>query len=197
MNRFLSNINKIPIVVKHLNGKYNLNNISDHQSPHPSNCEAQTCAIHKFINELTNTVVDPAAKCTPLKFDASFFNRAARLAAQEHSDSCKAAKLHLTTGKVPTTKGRDVNNKIRFLIRNTTIAPDGLLVTKGDSSIFVPGEPKEKIVVPHNVALGTLSHAQQQTLRHTPIADTITDSMQPQICSHCWTNCTKTAIPAP
>ena len=32
MNRFLSNINKISIVVKHLSSKYNLNDISDHQS---------------------------------------------------------------------------------------------------------------------------------------------------------------------
>ena len=51
-----------------------------------------------------------------------------------------------------------MNNEIRFLIRNATIAPDGLLVTKGDSNIFVPGEPKEKIIVPHNVAPGTLYH---------------------------------------
>ena len=82
MNRFLSNINNNPIVVKRLSRKYNLNNISDHQSRHPSNCEAQSCAIHKFINELTDTVVDPPAKCVPAKLDASFFNRAAWLAAQ-------------------------------------------------------------------------------------------------------------------
>ena len=30
MNRFLSNINKIPITIKHLSGKYNLNTVSDH-----------------------------------------------------------------------------------------------------------------------------------------------------------------------
>merc|ERR1712243_505701 len=32
MNRFLSNVNRIPITVKHLSGRYNLNEISDHQS---------------------------------------------------------------------------------------------------------------------------------------------------------------------
>ena len=51
-----------------------------------------------------------------------------------------------------------MNNEIRFLIRTATIAPDGLLVTKGDSSTYIPGEPKEKIIVPHNIAAGTLYH---------------------------------------
>ena len=51
-----------------------------------------------------------------------------------------------------------MNNEIRFLIRTATVAPDGLLVTKGDSSTYIPGEPKEKIIVPHNIAAGTLYH---------------------------------------
>ena len=67
MNRFLSNINKIPITVKHLSGKYDLNTISDHQSRHPSECQANTCSIHKFIQELTDTVINPAAKCASLQ----------------------------------------------------------------------------------------------------------------------------------
>ena len=77
MNRFLSNINKIPITVKHLSGKYNLNTISDHQSRHPSECSSQTCAIHKFIEELSDTIIHPAARCAPLKIENTFFNRAA------------------------------------------------------------------------------------------------------------------------
>ena len=67
------------------------------------------------------------------------------------------------SGKTPTTKSGDLNNEIRFLIRNAKMAPDGLLVTRGDSSIFVPGEPKEKIIVPHNVAPGTLYHLHNST----------------------------------
>ena len=116
MNMFLTNINKIPISVKHLSGKYSLNKISDHQSRHPSSCTAQTCSIHKFIDELSETVIDPAAKCAAIKPDSSFYNRAAWLAAQERSDSCKSAKLHLSTGKVPSQKPGDLNNEIHFLI---------------------------------------------------------------------------------
>ena len=67
------------------------------------------------------------------------------------------------SGKTPSSKTGDVNNEIRFLIRNEKLAPDGLLVTKGDSSIFVPGEPKEKIIVPHNVTPGTLYHLHNST----------------------------------
>ena len=197
MNRFLSNINKIPIIVKHLSGKYDLNTISDHQSRHPSDCTSNACSIHKFIDDLADTVLDPAAKCAalrlnpggsqasyPIHYDIlsdpeeefayqsslganqihnTFFNRVAWLQAQENNDSGKAAKIYLTSGKTPTSKPGDVNNEIRFLIRNVKLAHDGLLVTKGDSSTFIPGEPKEKIIVPHNVAPGTLYHLHNST----------------------------------
>ena len=79
MNRFLSNINKIPITVKHLSGKYDLNTISDHQSRHPSECESDTCLIHRFIAELSEMVIDPATRCGPIQTTNTFFNRAAWL----------------------------------------------------------------------------------------------------------------------
>ena len=56
-----------------------------------------------------------------------------------------------------------MNNEIRFLIKHAKIAPDGLLMTKGDSTVFVPGEPRDKIIVPHNVAPGTLYHMHNST----------------------------------
>ena len=46
MNRFLTNINKIPISVKHLSSKYHLNKIADHHSRNPATCEAVNCSIH-------------------------------------------------------------------------------------------------------------------------------------------------------
>ena len=132
MNRFLSNVNRIPITVKHLSGRYNLNEISDHQSRHLATCNAETCSIHKFISELSDSVMDPAAKCAaidlpPTNHDTSLYNRAAWSSAQERSNSCRAAKSHLTTGKTPTNKSGDMNNEIRFLIRTATVAPDRLL----------------------------------------------------------------------
>ena len=88
MNRFLTNINKIPISVRHLSGKHNLNALSDHQSRHTPTCTATTCSIHKFLDELTETVMDPAAKCAAISPDTSFSNRVPWLAAQQNSDAC-------------------------------------------------------------------------------------------------------------
>ena len=126
MNRFLSNINKIPISVKHLSGKYDLNQICDHQSRHPSECETDHCSIHRFISDMSETVLDPATRCGPIQPLNTFFNQAAWLQAQRNNDSCRTAVSHLTSGKVPTTKPGDMNNEIRFLIKHATIAPDGL-----------------------------------------------------------------------
>ena len=47
---------------------------------------------------------------------------------------------------------------MRHYIRHATLAPDGLLITAGDSHIFTPGEPKNKIIIPHNIAPGLLYH---------------------------------------
>ena len=66
MNRFLTNINKIPITIKHLSSKFKLNEIADHQSRNPAQCSATNCSIHRFINGLTESVVDAAAKCASL-----------------------------------------------------------------------------------------------------------------------------------
>merc|ERR1712101_98016 len=63
MNRFLTNINKVPISIKHLSSKFNLNEVADHQSRNLSSCSAVNCSIHRFISGLSDTVVDAAAKC--------------------------------------------------------------------------------------------------------------------------------------
>ena len=63
MNRFLTNINKIPITVKHLSSKFHLNEITDNQSRNLSSCTAVNYAIHRFISGLKEIVVDAAAKC--------------------------------------------------------------------------------------------------------------------------------------
>lgn len=67
MNKFLTNINKVPITVKHLSSKFHLNEIADHQSRNPLSCSAVNYSIHRFISGLTETVVvDAAAKCASI-----------------------------------------------------------------------------------------------------------------------------------
>ena len=78
--------------------------------------------------------------------------------AQNNNEACKMAKHHLMTDKMPTQKAEDLHNEMIFLIRTTSIAADSLLVTQGDSITYKPGNPKEEIVVPHNVAPGLLYH---------------------------------------
>ena len=62
-------------------------------------------------------------------------------------------------GKTPTNKAGDMNNEIRFLIRNAPIAPDGLLVTRGDSTIFTLGEPRENNSPTQCCSRDIISHA--------------------------------------
>ena len=85
-------------------------------------------------------------------------NRQAWRAAQNQSDSCKAAISHLQSGKVPSNKKGDLHNEIRHYVRTGILAPDGLLVTEGDQSTYAPGDPKTKIIVPHHLAAGVLFH---------------------------------------
>ena len=113
MNRFITNINKIPIKVKHLSSKYHLNEIADHHSRNPATCDAVNCSIHPFIKELTDTVIDTAAKCSLIELDPSLTNRQAWIRAQHQSDACKGAVSHLTSGKVPTNKSGDLFNEMR------------------------------------------------------------------------------------
>ena len=158
MNRLLTNINKLPVTAKHLSSKFNLNQVADLQSRYTPPCNVTSCSIHRFIDEVTKTVIDPAARCSSFTIDTSFSNRQAWKIAQQNSDSCKAAIAHLTTGKVPHNKPGDQHNEMRHYIRHASLAPDGLLITAGDSHIFTPGEPKNKVIIPNNIAPGILYH---------------------------------------
>ena len=100
--------------------------------------------------------MDPVARCSSVNVDVSFTNR------QDCSDSCKAAVAHLTSGKVPHNKPGDQHNEMRHYIRHAKLAPDGLLITTGDSITYSPGQLKNKIIVPHNIAPGLLYHLHNQ-----------------------------------
>ena len=158
MNSFLTNVNKIPITVKHLSGKFNLNPIADHQSRHPPECSAETCSVHRFIDEASSTILDPANRCGAIYTDSSLSNRAAWLSAQGRNDACKAAVHHLTSGKVASNKPGDMFNEMRHYINNATLTKEGLLVVNPDNTTYKPGDPKDRVVIPHHIAPGLLYH---------------------------------------
>ena len=104
MNRLISNVNKIPISVKHVSGKFKLNPVADHQSHFPSNCNFDNCSICTFVSEDVNSVLDPAARCSAVtpqagainrsslysdKFGASCSNRQSWKSVQNSSDACR------------------------------------------------------------------------------------------------------------
>ena len=74
MNRFLTNVNKLPIVAKHLSANFDPNQVADLQSRYTPPFNASNCSVHRFIDEVANTVVDSAARCSSFQVDASFAN---------------------------------------------------------------------------------------------------------------------------
>ena len=168
MNRLLTNVNKLLVVAKHVSAKFNLNQQADVQSRLTPPCKVESCSIHRFIDEMTDTVLDPAARCSAFDVDTSFSNRQAWRQAQQNSDACKAAVAYLKSGKVPHSKPGEMNNEIRHYVRHAMLAPDGLLITTGDAQSFDITGQRNKIIAPHNVAPGLLYHMHNQSLGSHP-----------------------------
>ena len=82
MNQLLTNVNKLPIIAKHISSKFKLNQVADLQSHYTPPCNVNSCSIHKFIDEVTSTVMDPAACYSSFNVDTSFSNRQAWKVAQ-------------------------------------------------------------------------------------------------------------------
>ena len=51
MMSFLNNVNRFNVESKHISGKAKLNPLSDGQSRTPTDCNAELCSIHRFIQE--------------------------------------------------------------------------------------------------------------------------------------------------
>ena len=62
MSSFLTNVNRFPIISRHISGKAKLNPIGDLQSRFPSDCNSEACSIHKFVNEAIDSVIDTGGK---------------------------------------------------------------------------------------------------------------------------------------
>ena len=168
MNCLLTNVNKLPIIAKHLSSQFKLNQVADLQCWYTPPCNVNNCSIHKFIDKITSTVIDQQHAAHPSKWTHP---SPALKAAQQNSDSCKVAASHLTSGKVPQSPPGNQHNEMRHNVRHTSLAPDRLLITAGDSHLFTPGGEKNKIIVPHNVAPGLLYHLHNRTLgQHPPMS---------------------------
>ena len=104
MSSFLTNVNRTPIISKHISGKAGLNPISDLQSRVPPDCSAEFCSIHKFLNEAIDSILVDGAKHCEIKEDVEtvgFSNRESWKNAQKSNQACRETKKLLMSGKPP------------------------------------------------------------------------------------------------
>ena len=153
INKFLTNVNKVPLEVAHVSGKAKLNEGADYQSRAPSECNSDICSICRFVDEQVHGVIDPAAKNAAAVTipTISLGNRQAWRKAQMQDLECQAAYSHLKTGKTPSNKPGTSLNTIRRYCREVTIAKDKVLVVREQAKESTGWLARERIVVPQKL----------------------------------------------
>ena len=141
---FINNVNRIPISVQLASGKTQQNISSDYQSRHPSNCEAQHCAICSFTEDLSNSVLLPT--CNNIAVDTSS-NRQAWKKIQNESKPCREAKILLKSGKTPSKQSGKVNSEIRRLCQVAKVSDEDILIFEAKPNKF-SSVPKQLIIIP-------------------------------------------------
>ena len=179
MSSFLTNVNRTPIISKHISGKAKLNPIPDLQSRYPPNCQAEHCSIHKFLEDTIDSTMDTGAKNCSIDADNSFNNREAWKTAQLGNQACMIAKQLLISGKPPPKAiGRTTGefyNDVRQYCRDASIAADGTLVVKTTPDILSGNIARQRIVVPKPLVPALLYHLHNHNNAHP------TKSQQKQI----------------
>ena len=162
MTSFLANVNRIPIISKHVSGKAKLNPFADLQSRAPSECDAELCTIHRFVDEAIHGVINPGAKNSYITDIDPYSSRAAWKKAQDDNPACGYAKNLMSTGKPPPravgkTAG-DYFNEARFYCREATLSKDGLLVVKTTPDARSGNLSRDRIIVPKLLVPALLYH---------------------------------------
>ena len=173
MSNFLTNANRIKLISKHISGKAKLNPMADLQSRATSECNAEICSIHKFVDEAVDGVIDNKEQSTGriniCKADI-YSNKNAWKTAQDNNPACTFTKGLLTSGKPPPkaagkTSG-DYYNEVRAFCREVTLAPDGLLVVKAKPDLMSGNIPRNRIVIPTPLVQALLWHLHNHNDEH-------------------------------
>ena len=153
INRFVTNVNRVPLRVAHISGKAKLNAAGDNQSRQPSECTSDLCTVCRFVNSMVTSVVDPTAKNAAISAvpPVPMTNRQAWKQAQINCNACKAAFNHLRSGKTPSAKPGPQNCIIREYCREASISPDNLLVVKAQPKALTGNISRERIVIPQDL----------------------------------------------
>ena len=170
MSSFLTNVNRTPIISKHISGKANLNPIPDLQSKYPASCQSDHCSIHKFIDDIIDSAVDSSAKNCSINTDSNYSSREAWRIAQLGNHACVIAKQLLTTGKhPPKAVGRtsgEFYNDVRQYCRDASIASDGTLIVNTPPEITSGNITRHRIVVPKPLVPALLYHMHNHNNSH-------------------------------
>ena len=148
MQSFISNINRLPIVVQLASGKSNQNQSSDFQSRHPSSCNAEHCSICLFISEKSDSVIIPAA-INHMEPVSVLHNRTAWNNIQDQQKACKDAKYLLKSGKTPTKQSGKIYSEIRRLCSVAKLDKDNMLIVPSQHNKFSTST-KDLIVIPQS-----------------------------------------------
>ena len=169
---FITNVNRVPLVVQLASGKNKHNLPSDYHSRHPSECVAQHCSVCSFVKESAASVNLPSINAVNPVNNMS--NQKAWNAIQDQEKATKQAKYLISTGKTASKVTGKINSEIRQLCRNAK-------VRKNDNLLYVPAKPNKYsaaethlVVIPstHLPALlwqihNTLNHPTKSQLQAT------------------------------
>ena len=153
INKFITNVTKVPLEVAHISGKAKLNEGADYQSRAPSQCNSEICSICRFVDEQVNGVIDPASKNAAASVIPiiSLGNRQAWRKAQMQDTECRSAISLLKSGKLPSNKIGDSLTTIRRYCREATLAKDAVMVVKEQAKESTGWLARERIVVPQKL----------------------------------------------
>ena len=136
----ITNVNRIPLIVQMASGKSNLNACGDFQSRHPSQCDSEHCAICSFVQEKSNSTLDPFALNStkvenPEPNQTLFQNRTAWNKIQDEDKACSETKFFLKSGKTPSKRSGKTYSEIRKLCSIAKVNSQNLLI--------VPAKPNK------------------------------------------------------
>ena len=153
VSTFLSCLSEHNVIMCHLKGENNKS--SDYGSRKPQICIDSSCQICKFVEEISESVVN-AVTVTDILSGAvrmPFLNKAAWRTAQHDCPSLRRVYAHLSQGTRPSRKAKHITDVKRYL-DICSIDQHGLIIVRKPDQFL---HHKELIVVPKDVVPGLVT----------------------------------------
>lgn len=153
VSTMLSTASRFHISIRHLAGFKNL--VADFESRNVPLCVNDSCQVCSFVDRLQEISVCDINITDILEHRSNlpYVSRKAWLQIQRECENVSTAVAYLTNGTRPNKKLTKMSDTKRYL-RFCSVATDGLLVVKQETSLL---GPRETIVVPRSSADGLLT----------------------------------------